>query len=225
METQEDGELGARIRMDADYFEAPQSLRVRVHSMLAQAPSKQATGRAGRRPEWQRRWGMGAGFAMGVMLSVSLALLHVLPESGDRLVEQVVDSHVRSLMVAHLSDVTSSDQHTVKPWLSRQLDFSPPVRDLAAEGFPLVGGRLDYIDQRTVAALVYQRQAHIINVFVWPLRGKSSAPSASSTRQGFNIKFWAMDGMQFWAISDLQSTELEKFALLLGGQSGLQRLP
>jgi anti-sigma factor RsiW len=168
---------------------------------------------------------MGATFAMGVMLGVALAFLHVLPESGDRLVEQVVDSHVRSLMVAHLSDITSSDQHTVKPWLGRQLDFSPPVRDLTAEGFPLLGGRLDYIDHRTVAALAYQRHAHIINLFVWPLRGKSSAPSASTVRQGFNIKSWAMDGMQFWAVSDLQSTELEKFVLLLGGQFGLQGLP
>ena len=225
MESREDGELGARIRMDADYYEAPQSLRDRVGSMLVQAPSNQVPGRAGRWLEWQRWGGMGAAFAMGIMLSVALASLHLLPESGDRLVEQVVDSHVRSLMVAHLSDVTSSDQHTVKPWLSRQLDFSPPVRDLAADGFPLVGGRLDYIDHRAVAALVYRRQAHTINVFVWPVRGKSAVPSAPTARQGFNIKSWDMDGMQFWAVSDLQSTELERFALLLSRQSGPQRLP
>lgn len=225
METREDSELGASIRKNADYFEAPQSLRDRVSLMLVQTPSKQAPGRAGRWLEWQRWWGMGAAFAMGVMLSVTVASLHVLPESEDRLVEQVVDSHVRSLMVAHLSDVASADQHTVKPWLSRQLDFSPPVRDLTAEGFPLVGGRMDYIDHRAVAALVYQRQAHTINVFVWPLRGKSSGSSASTSRQGFNVKSWHKDGMQFWAVSDLQLTELERFVLLLSGQSGRQRLP
>ncbi|MCX7165794.1 MAG: anti-sigma factor [Rhodocyclales bacterium] len=225
METREDRGLGDRIRKNADYFDAPQGLRDRVDLLLTPARSKPAPGGVGRWLEWQRWWGMGAAFAMGVLLSVAVSSLHVLPESGDPLVGQVVDSHVRSLMVAHLSDVASSDQHTVKPWLSRQLDFSPPVRDLTADGFPLVGGRMDYIDHRAVAALVYQRQAHTINVFVWPLGGKSSGPSASTARQGFNIKSWDMDGMQFWAVSDLQSIELERFALLLRGQPGLRRLP
>lgn len=225
MENREDTELGALIRKDADYFEAPQSLRDRVGSMLAQTPAEQVPGRAGRWLAWQRWWGMGAAFAMGVMLSVAVTTLRGLPGSQDRLVEQVVDSHVRSLMVAHLSDVASSDHHTVKPWLSRQLDFSPPVPDLTAEGFPLIGGRMDYIDDRAVAALVYQRYLHTINVFVWPLRGKPSVAPASTSRQGFNVKSWDKDGMQFWAVSDIQSAELERFGLLLSGQSGLQRLP
>ncbi len=223
METREDAELGSRIKEGAVYFEAPQDLRDRVGLILSQTPAEQLP--AGRWPEWRRWWGMGAAFAMGVVLSVALVSLYGLPGSRDRLVEQVVASHVRSLMVAHLSDVTSSDRHTVKPWLSRQLGFSPPVPDLAAEGFPLVGGRLDYIDDRPVAALVYQRQLHSINLFVWPSRRNAAVAATTTSRQGFNVRSWDENGMQFWAVSDLSSTELERFATLLSARTASQRLP
>jgi len=223
METREDAELGARIKKDADYFEAPQSLHERVGLILEPTPASPAP--AARWPEWRRWWGIGGAFAMGVLLGVALLALPGFPGAQDRLAEQLVASHVRSLMVAHLADVASSDQHTVKPWLSRQLDFSPPVADLAAEGFQLLGGRLDYIDGRPVAALVYQRRLHTINVFVWPSGRAASLASASSSYQGFNVRRWDKDGMQFWAVSDVSPAELDQLAVLPNAQSGPQRLP
>jgi len=219
MENREDSELAALIKHKADYFEAPQDLRGRVSRMLT--PTPVVPERASRWLVWRQWWGVGAAFAMGVMLSVAVTSLRGLPASQDRLIEQVLDSHVRSLMVAHLSDIASSDQHTVKPWLSSHLDFSPPVADLASAGFPLLGGRMDYLEGRAVAALVYQRHLHTINVFVWPLRDKPSGAPVSATRRGFNLKSWDKNGMQFWAVSDIQSAELDKFETLLREQSGL----
>jgi len=129
--------------------------------------------------------------------------------------EQVVSAHVRSLMGDHLFDVRSTDQHTVKPWFLGKLDYAPPVTDLAAIGFPLVGGRLDYIDGRPVAALVYQRQKHTINLYVWPSsEGAAVAPPAAI--RGFHLEHWVRDGMSFWAASDLNPAELAQFRAALG---------
>jgi anti-sigma factor RsiW len=129
--------------------------------------------------------------------------------------EDVVSGHVRALMGQHLFDVRSTDQHTVKPWFLGKLDFSPPVNDLASIGFPLIGGRLDYIGGRAVAALVYQRREHTINVFIWPESGTTSNPGAQSIR-GFHVEHWNREQMSFWAVSDLNQPELNTFARALG---------
>ena len=138
-----------------------------------------------------------------------------LPRLGTSATEQaVVSNHVRSLMPNHLLDVPSSDQHTVKPWFNGRVDFSPPVKDPKAEGFALVGGRLDYLRDRTVAVLVYERRRHVINVSVWPSSHGDSEVNAS-TRQGYNLLHWTRAGFEYWAVSDLNARELAEFAKLL----------
>lgn len=194
-------------------FTASNDLRRRIRSSLREAGEPAPARRA---LNWWQAWRWaGAVAALALVAGTSWNLGHISrAHSGDELVAQeVIDSHVRSLMANHLEDVPSTDQHTVKPWFNGKLDFSPPVQDLAKEGFPLVGGRLDYLENRPVAALVYQRRKHFINLFIWPSTHASG--QGAVMRQGYNLLHWTRSGMAFWAASDLNSTELQEFVKLL----------
>jgi len=134
---------------------------------------------------------------------------------ANAIVDQVVANHVRSLLAAQLVDVVSSDQHTVKPWFDGKIDFAPEVRDFSADGFPLVGGRLDYLDGKTVAALVYQRNKHPINLFITPEQTTQSTSPTVTARRGYNVFSWSNNGMQYWTVSDLNQAELREFTDLV----------
>lgn len=147
-------------------------------------------------------------------LTLAMVLYVATPGSEQPLMDEAVSSHVRSLMGEHLNDVVSSDRHTVKPWFTGNLDFSPPVFDYAAQGFPLLGGRLDYLQHQTTAALSYGRAKHIINVFILPAP-EADKPRQSQTIRGFNVVSWQANHMRFVMVSDLEKGELEAFSELL----------
>jgi len=192
------------------YHRAPDALRARLRD-----ESRPAIAHGGR-PWAPRRL---VATAAGIALLVAAALAAVMYRSGaaaeDRLADRVVVGHVRALQVDHVTDVASSDRHTVKPWFLGKLDFSPQVVDLSASGYALTGGRLDYLTDRPVAALVYHRRRHVINVFTWPATGTDERPVGALQRQGFHIRSWQRAGMVYWAISDLNDQELDDFVRLL----------
>jgi anti-sigma factor RsiW len=189
-------------------FDAPPGLEQKIRSQLGlrkRIPPANAGVLAG----W-RSWVVAASLA-GFVLVAFVLFATLRPKAGNQLLaEEVVSSHIRSLMANHLSDVASTDQHTVKPWFSGKLDFAPVVKDLAPVGFPLTGGRLDYLDDHTVAALIYKRRKHTINLFLWPANTPDTAPQVQTVR-GFNLVYWTQGRMNYWAISDLNATELKEF--------------
>lgn len=212
MSADRDSELSEAIKAKASYHPAPPELGARILAALPRAEPESAAPPAPAPSLRRRPWlNLGLAFACGVLASFALVRFQAAGDAADAMEQAVVASHVRSLMADHLADVASSDRHTVKPWFAGKLDFSPPVMDLGEEGFPLVGGRLDYLAQRPVAALVYAHQKHHINLFVWPSTDAPQALKALS-QQGFNLVTWRDDGMELWAISDLSQPELRAFA-------------
>jgi anti-sigma factor RsiW len=157
-----------------------------------------------------------AGVACALLIGAAALFQTTRASRSDAIVDQVIANHVRSLLATHLVDVPSSDQHTVKPWFDGKIDFAPDVRDFSADGFPLVGGRLDYLDGRTVVALVYHRNRHPINLFIVPAPGSRDTSPSITTRRGYNVFSWTKGEMKFWAVSDLKQAELGKFAASVG---------
>jgi len=208
---EEQQRLKRAIREQADYYSAPAGWAERLR-----ATAGGARGREKRVAGW--RWQLlqlGTAMALSALVTWMVTLQLVGPSATDRLAEEVIAGHARATLNGHVTEVASSDQHTVKPWLSSKLDFSPPVTDLVTAGFPLVGGRLDYLDNRPVAVLVYHRRQHVIDLFVWPEpRAREAEPTRLPSKQGYNMMHWSRGGMMFWAISDVNPDDLKTFAQL-----------
>jgi anti-sigma factor RsiW len=201
------------VRTYTPYFAAPEGLEKRIRGQLRRPVSVQTrTVSHHTFPAWRPIAVAASIVGLAIFTTMFVTMLR-RPSETDTLAQQVVSSHIRSLMANHLADVPSSDQHTVKPWFNGKLDFSPPVKDLKPEGFPLTGGRLDYLDGRPVAALLYQRNRHVINLFVWPSSRPDSSPRAL-TIKGYNAIQWTQSGMTYWAVSDLNGRELNQFVVI-----------
>jgi len=210
------------------YYKAPSGLREQIQSSLREeiaerSPrsvlrdipslfrSKQSERQAvpfGTQWSWLA---LAAAIVLAAVIASNLVPRLQRPGADQLLATQLIASHVRSLMANHLTDVASSDQHTVKPWLDAKLDFAPAVVDLGSEGFPLLGGRLDYLDNRTVAALVYQRRKHFINVFTWPAESGTTGTTKTMTRQGYQLLHWVDSDINYWAVSDVSEADLQAF--------------
>jgi anti-sigma factor RsiW len=204
-------ELRSRIREEVPYFRASPDLQQRIRAIARE-----------KRAETSRSlvplWAWSGAIAAGVLFAViTVGPVRMASESSreQMITQEIVADHLRSLMANHLTDIASTDQHNVKPWFNGKLGFAPPVNDFAGEGFPLIGGRLDYLDGRPVAALVYQRRLHPINLFVWTAPEKYADKATQQTRQGYSILFWTRDGMTYCAISDLTVDEMQTLAALL----------
>src|SRR5438046_1604781 len=222
------------------YYKAPAELRERIQSSLREEIVERPTRNVVRdvrqlfrrnQPElrtslWGTPWnwlglaglGLAAAIIFAAIITLNLVPRLQRPGADQFLATQLIASHARSLMANHLTDVASSDQHTVKPWLDAKLDFAPPVVDLSSEGFPLVGGRLDYLDNRPVATLVYERRKHFINLFVWPAGPGAEKAMNTISRQGYHLLHWLDSEFNYWAVSDISEKELQEFQQLFEQQ-------
>jgi len=216
------------ISQVAPYYKAPLELRERIQASLRETIGVTSRQRATeedslavRRPEAARRavffdlpWNwlaLAAAIVLGAIISSILLPRLQQPGSDQFLATQLIANHVRSLMANHLTDVVSSDQHTVKPWLDLKLDFAAPVMDLSGQGFPLIGGRLDYLDNHSAAALVYQRRKHFINLFIWPITPADSKAQTTMAREGYHLVHWTDGDFTYWAVSDVNVNDLQSF--------------
>jgi anti-sigma factor RsiW len=189
---------------------APAYLRSRIEAALP-APEPRVTAKRFQPSRRSFFGGLAAGTALSAAVAASLALAVFRNDEEQTIANEVVSAHIRSLQAGHLMDVETSDQHTVKPWFNGKLDVAPPVIDLTAQGFTLLGGRLDYIDGEPVASIVYQRRKHIINLFVAQRLGARHTAAKTETIQGYNVRHWTEQGLDFWAVSDLAADELDEF--------------
>jgi anti-sigma factor RsiW len=185
-------------------YTAPPLLRKRIEAALPQpqqaAPSRRSLLR-----------GFAMGSAVSALAATGLVAIVLSKDDQQRIEAEIVSAHLRSLQAGHLTDVISTDQHTVKPWFNGRLDVSPPVIDLTAQGFTLIGGRLDYVDARAIGAVIYKRRQHIINLFVAQTADTMQHAAKTDTIQGFNIRRWGERGLKFWAVSDIGADELNEF--------------
>jgi anti-sigma factor RsiW len=198
------------------HYKAPPELRRRIEASLPRAqpaPNRRAVLR-----------GFAMGSAMSAIAATGLVAIVLRNDDQSRITSEIVSAHLRSLQAGHLTDVISTDQHTVKPWFNGRLDVAPPVIDLTALGFTLIGGRLDYVDARPVGAVVYRRRLHVINLFVAQTASSESRAAKTETFQGFNVRSWSEGGLNYWAVSDIAADELaefsEKFQGAMKGSAG-----
>jgi anti-sigma factor RsiW len=206
------------VREEAPRFQASPFLKTRIRASLREAE----------KPKWKGKWTypIPAAFPEFGILACIAAIMLVTPiilwlfssSTSLSLTREAVADHVRSLQANHLMDVASTDQHTVKPWFAGKLDYSPQVIDLTSSGYPLIGGRLDVLDHRDVAAIIYQRRQHHINLFIWPA-GSSTVHGQSSEQDGFHVIEWAKSGMNYLAVSDLNEKELSDFVKMIQDQT------
>jgi len=204
----DDEQLSALIRSHASRHVAPESLRAGLRTQAALADAARRPARAWR---WAFSWPNATlGFALGLLCAVLVLPLWQRLGNDASLEAELVASHVRALQIGPLIEVASSDRHTVKPWFQGRLDYAPPVPDLAEDGFPLAGGRIDHVRGSAVAALAYHRRQHVIDVFVWP--ATSSLPPQAAVQRGFSVLHWSDGAMQVWAVTDAERAELERFA-------------
>lgn len=230
------GSLIRAIGNATPYYRAPTGLRERIQSSLrpeiAERPRRNF-GRYAQRLSPQKEaeprsvllgtpwnWlGLAAAIIFAAIVAWNMVPRFQQPGADQILATQLIASHVRSLMANHLTDVASSDQHTVKPWLDAKLDFAPPVVDLSSNGFPLIGGRLDYLNNRPVAALVYQRRKHFINLFVWPAASDVAKTTKPLTHQGYQLLQWVDRDFNYWVVSDVNANDLQTFRELFAEQT------
>jgi anti-sigma factor RsiW len=211
--------LSARVRSEAMRHSAPGSLRDAVRAQIEastrQGPAKASQIAANENRSWKvmgRRRFAGLASGLGLGIAATLAIMLLRPATSG-LPDELVADHIRALQPGHLMDVISTDQHNVKPWFDGRVDFAPPVQDFRTEGFPLAGGRLDYLAGRPVAVLIYQRRKHVIDLYVWPT-SKDAVSGQTGSRNGYNFIFWHQAGMAFQAVSDLNQEELSQFSRL-----------